>query len=401
MTATRVAIGIATVLAWAVAAALLWRTALPDEVARPALSATALFPAPLLERTEDYARGARLLWLAGVLVQLAVLAALVPLGPRLAARLRGPALARGVQLLVLVVVATWLARLPVAVAAHWWRRRYDLSEAGYLDRLLLDPWLELIGSVVVAAVALGAGMLLARRLGRRWWLAGAPALVAVGAAVVLLQPLLLAPNLDPVRDPRLAADVRALGSEVGVTVDRVRVRRASERTTRVNAEVYGFGATRTVVLWDTLLDGRYARPEIRFLAAHELAHVEARHVWKGLGWLVLLAVPAVWLLARVVRLDDPGQVPRAVLAVVAIQLALLPLVNAVSRRYEAEADWLAVRATDEPDAAEATFRRLVRTNLSQPDPPSWARVLLGSHPSVLERIETARAARSSAPRAGS
>ena len=362
------------------------------------MSATALFPAPLLDRTEDYARGARLLWVAGIVVQLAVLAALVPLGPRLASRLRGPALARGVQLLLVVVAVAWLARLPVAVAAHWWRRRYDLSEAGYVDRLLLDPWLELLGSVLVAAAALVAGMVLARRLGRRWWLAGAPALVAVGAAVVLLQPLLLAPNLDPLRDPRLAADVRALGSEVGVTVDRVRVRRASERTTRVNAEVYGVGATRTVVLWDTLLDGRYPRPEIRFLAAHELAHVEARHVWKGLGWLALLAVPAVWLLARVVRLDDPGQVPRAVLAVVAIQLALLPLVNALSRRYEAEADWLAVRATHEPAAAEATFRRFVRTNLAQPDPPAWARLVLGSHPSVLERIETAR---SPALRAGS
>ncbi|HSC90393.1 MAG TPA: M48 family metalloprotease [Gaiellaceae bacterium] len=398
MTATRVGIGIATLLAWLAGAALLWRTAVPGDLVRPSLSASALFPAPLLERTADYARGARVLWLAGALVQLLTLVALVPLGPRLVPRLRGPAVARGVQLLLVVLAATWLARLPVAVAAQWWRRRYGLSDAGYVRSLVLGPWLELVGSALVACAALAVGMLLARRLGRRWWLAGAPALVAVGAGVVVLQPLLLAPKLEPLRDGRLAAEIRALGDELGVAVDRVEVRRASERTTRANAEVYGLGATRTVVLWDTLLDGRYPFAEIRFLAAHELAHVEARHVWKGLGWLVLLAVPCVWLLSRVVRLEDPAEVPRAVLAVVLIQLAIVPLTNAVSRRYEAEADWIALRATHDPGAAEATFRRFVRTNLTQPDPPAWARVVLGTHPTTLERIETAR---SPALRAGS
>ena len=324
---------------------------------------------------------------------------LVPFGPRLARRLRGPDLARGLQLLLLVLAAVWLARLPVAVAAHWWRRRYGLSEAGYVDRLVLNPWLELLGSALLACVALAAGMLLARRFGRRWWLVGAPALVVVGAAAVLLQPLVLAPKLDRLEDAALAAEIEALGSRVGVDVDRVEVRRASERTTRANAEVYGLGATRTVVLWDTLLDGRFRDDEIRFLAAHELAHVEAHHVWKGLAWLVLLAPPLVWILSRAVRLEDPGQVPRAVLVVVLLQLALLPLTNAISRRYEAEADRIALRATGEPAAAEATFRRFVRTNLTDPSPPAWARLILATHPTTEDRIRVARS--SAAPPEGS
>ena len=166
----------------------------------------------------------------------------------------------------------------------------------------------------------------------------------------------------------------------------------------MNAEVYGLGATRTVVLWDTLLDGRYTEDEIRFLAAHELAHVRAHHVWKGLGWLALLAPPLVWILSRAVRLEDPGQVPKAVLVVVLLQLAVVPLTNAVSRRYEAEADHLGLEATGEPAAAEATFRRFVRTNLNDPSPPAWARLLLATHPTTEDRI---RAARSLAPPAGS
>ena len=293
-------------------------------------------------------------------------------------------------MLAVVALVTWVAGLPVAVASQWWRRRYGLSESGYLETLLLSPWLELLGGFLLGCVALAAGMLLARRLGRRWWLAGAPALVLVGAAWTLLQPVVLAPNLERLDDPRLAAEIRRLGEQEGVTVDRVEVRRASERTTRANAEVYGLGATRTVVLWDTLLDGRYTDAEIRFLVAHELGHVRARHVWKGLAWLALLAPPLVWLLSRVVRLDDPAQVPRAVLAVFVLGLLVLPLENAISRRYEREADWLGLRATHEPRAAEATFRRFVRTNLTQPDPPRLVQALLGTHPTPLERIELAR-----------
>lgn len=369
---------------------LLWRTSVPGDLDLPSLETAALFPAPLLERTAAYARGARLLYLATLIVDLAVLLALVRVGPALAGRLRGPTVVRGLGVFVVVAVTTWLAGLPLAAASQWWRRRYGLSNAGTLDAIVLNRWAELAGSLVLGAAALAVAMLLALGLGRRWWLAGAPALVLVGAAWILLQPVVLAPKLDQLDDPRLAAEIRRLGAREGVTVDRVEVRRASERTTRANAEVYGIGATRTVVLWDTLLDGRYTDGEIRFLAAHELAHVKAHHVWKGLAWLALLALPLVWLLARLVRVQEPAQVPRAVLVVFCLGLLVLPLENAVSRRYEREADWIGMRATGEPGAAEATFRRFVRTNLTQPDPPRWIHVLLGTHPTPLERVELAR-----------
>jgi STE24 endopeptidase len=173
------------------------------------------------------------------------------------------------------------------------------------------------------------------------------------------------------------------------------VKDAAERTTRINAEVAGFGPTRRVILWDTLLDGRVPAGEIRVLAAHELAHVVRRHVWKGVAWFALLAVPIVLLVAEVTRrrggLDEPGAVPLAVLVVVVIQLALLPLANAVSRRYEAEADWVALEATRDPRAAGALFRRFTETNLAEPSPPSWAYVLLSTHPSLAQRIAMAEA----------
>lgn len=382
-TATR--IGLATLAAalWAAAAWLLWRTQVPQGLALPG----AELEAP---EAEDYAGVARLLWVGRTLTELALLGWLAALGPRLAGALR-----YGVVVLLAVLAALWLARLPWGAAAHWWRRRHGLSAQGYAA-WILDPWLELLALAAVACAALVASTFLARRLGRRWWLAGGPLLAAVGAGVILLQPLVLEPRLEPLRDPALAAEIRQLGTRLGVRPRDVAVKDAAERTTRINAEVYGYGPTRRVILWDTLLDGSVTDGEIRFLAAHELAHVARRHVWKGVAWFALLAVPIAFVIAEAARrrggLGQPGAVPLAVLAAVALQLALMPFANAVSRRYEAEADWVALRATRDPDAARMLFRRFASTNLADPSPPAWAYVVLSTHPSLEQRIALARAA---------
>jgi STE24 endopeptidase len=70
---------------------------------------------------------------------------------------------------------------------------------------------------------------------------------------------------------------------------------------------------------------------------------------------------------------------------------LTPFGNAVSRRYEAEADWSALRATRDPAAAVGLFRKFTRYDLVQPSPPDWSYVLLDNHPTVVQRLAMARA----------
>jgi STE24 endopeptidase len=303
----------------------------------------------------------------------------------------------------------WLVDLPFGLVLHWWDRRYGLTRQSYLA-WLVDPWLELLAMVAVASLALVLAMFLARRLGRRWWLAGGPALAVLGAAAILLQPFVLVPRLDPLRDGRLAAEIRQLGTRLGVRPREVDVEDVSDRTTRINAEVAGYGPTRRVVLWSTLLERDVPRGEVRFIAAHELAHVARRHVWKGVAWFALLATPIVFVVAEATRrrggLGNPAAVPLAVLVLFVVELALLPFANAVSRRYEAEADWVALAATRDPASARGLFERFATANLASPSPPRWSYVLLGTHPSLDDRIAMAEAwarlsARRSASRAGS
>ena len=384
---------------WLVAAALLWRTAVP-ELSLVDVDPAAVFPAEYLERSERYARFHRVNWVLATLVQLAVLVVCVRLAPRF--RVRG--IAGGVLLGLGTLTAVWLAGLPFVLAAQWWRRRYDVSDADYAT-ILVDPWLERLGGLVGAGIAIALVMLLARRLGDRWWLVGGPAFAAVAAGFLLAQPYLLAPRVEPLRDRELAAEIRELARGQGVGEVDVEVKDASRRTRALNAEFYGIGPTKRIVIWDTTLE-RLTRPELRVLVAHEFGHVDANHVWKGIGWLFLFAIPGAYVIARVTRrrggLGDPQAVPLALLALTALQLALLPLTNAITRRYEREADWLSLQATDDPRAFESLTIKLAEAALADPDPPRWARIVLGTHPTPMERIELARSLpRGEAPRAGS
>jgi STE24 endopeptidase len=373
---------------WLAAAILLWRTSVPD-LRLPDVEASAVLAPAELERSERYGRGLRLLWLGAALAQLVVLGIAAWLAPR--SRVRG--ILWGVALGAATLVAAWLARLPFVVAAQWWRRRYGISRADY-GTILVDPWLERLGSLAIACAAIAIVMVLARRLGDRWWIAGGPAFAAVGAAFMLAQPFLLVPRLDPLRDRALTAEIRRLAREQGVGDVDVEVRDASRRTRAINAELYGVGPTKRVILWDTALDGRLTRSEILSLAAHEFGHVEAKHVWKSIGWLLLLAVPGAYVVARGTRgrggLGEPAAVPLALLLVTVLQLATLPLTDAISRRYEAEADWLAMRATGNPRAFEGLTRKLAAAALADPDPPRWAQIVLGTHPTPVKRVAMAR-----------
>ncbi len=385
----------------AFAAALLWQTAVPD-LDLPRVDPHTYFEQGELERIERFRTVTRGLWAAWIALELVVLAALVWKARTLAAQVKRFARGRvrtGVGVGLIAVLAVWGARLPVAGVWHWWERRYGLSRQSY-PAWLGDQAISAGVRAALVSLAVAGAIALAVRLGPRWWVAGAPALVAVAILFVLAQPLVIQPlfnRFEPLADRSLAARIETTADRMGVDLERVDVADASRRTTAGNAYVAGIGPTRRVVLYDTILDGRFRDDEVVAISAHELAHVARRHLWKGLAWFALLAVPGLYLIARVTEprggLRDPALVPLALLFALALFLATLPLQNAVSRRYEAEADWLALEATGDAAAAVELDRRLVRSSLGDPDPPAWTKLFLATHPSALDRIAMAEAFR--------
>ena len=156
------------------------------------MNVESVFGARAAEAAADYRRVLRALWAGLAVAQLAALYLLVRAAPRLERRLRGPSLLRGIQLGLVSVALLWAVWLPFAAVGLWWRRKHDIARLGYGD-LLFEPWPRYLGEALVTAGAVGVAMLLARRLGRRWWLVGGPAFVALVGAVLVLTPLVLSP----------------------------------------------------------------------------------------------------------------------------------------------------------------------------------------------------------------
>jgi STE24 endopeptidase len=103
-----------------------------------------------------------------------------------------------------------------------------------------------------------------------------------------------------------------------------------------------------------------------------------------------VVVPLLWLVTVITRrrggIANPGALPFALLALTVLNLLAAPFVNAVSRRYEAEADWSALKATRDPTSARKLFVNFQRTSLQQPNPPTWDYLWLETHPTIAQRI---------------
>lgn len=378
---------------WAWAAHALWdATSLPS-LHLPHLEASRFFGASFLRRSATFHR---FLTVDGLLAQAFLVLVLVLYarrGQRLVRESAAGRVGTGLLLAMLGFAFVWLAELPFGLAALWWERRYHVSHQGY-PQWLLQSFLGLGPEFVFLCAAFAIAIGLAGRMRRWWWLVAAPIFAGLGLLFVFVSPYLIG-DTAPVHDPILAAEARALERVEGAGQARLEVENVHRYTAAPNAESTGLGPTRTVILWDTLLHDGFSRPEIRLVLAHEIGHLAHEDPLKRVGWTALLLIPTWGLIALFTRrrggLAQPEAVPIALLVLVLAQLLATPLLNVVTRRQEAAADWAALMATREPSADRAAMRRLTVRSLGEPDPPSWEQALLGDHPTAMQRIAMAYA----------
>ena len=389
----RLAVGLALVAGWLGLAWLLWGSVVPDGLTLPHVDVDEVFGSELVARAERFERFLLILWVLGLVVSLATLALYARYGVRFAEESAAGPLGTGMLLGMLGLAIVWLTQLPFTVVALWWSRRHGVSRMGYFDAVFGD-WLALGATFVSICVALLVVMGLARRVGSWWWIPGAAVFTAIAALGVLVSPYLYT-GLERPDDPGLVARYERLERVEGLHGIPLRVERVSEDTSQANAFAFGLGPSRRVVLWDTLLDGRFSDPEVDVVLAHELGHHSSDHIAKAIGWFGLFALPGVLLLMLATRrlggMGNPRAVPLALLVAAAWTLVTTPAQNVVSRRADAEADWKALRATRDPEAARGLFREFAVTSLGDPSPPTWAYVLLDTHPTLAQRVAMADA----------
>jgi len=322
-----------------------------------------------------------------------------------AAVLTGGGAASPLTIAVYVLFLAFLHEI-IALPASFYRSfvlesRYGLSHERMPAWLLDHAKASMLGAGLGVA---GAEIvyLTIRLWPKGWWLVSA--LLFTGAVLLLtrLTPTVLLPifyRFTPLERESLRLRLLALSKRAGVPVLGVYEWGMGAKTRRANAALVGSGATRRILVSDTLLAG-YSDDEIEVILAHELAHHVHHDIPKAVAveFVLLLAGFGIAALGldrswRTLGLAGPADVagmPLLLLAAGSAVLAFTPVVNALSRFNERRADRFALHLTGQPEAFMSAMRRLGTQNLAEQRPSRLARWLFHTHPPIEERIETAK-----------
>ncbi|MEJ7707929.1 MAG: M48 family metallopeptidase [Nocardioidaceae bacterium] len=402
-------------LAVAVSAALVVTTAVlvpwgaPGGLVSKAADINDYFSPAQIARSESFHDAIK--WPAWLLLAVQLLVAALLVFTRLGRRLTALA-QRGtsrwwlqvVTLVTLVSVATSLVTVPLGAWAHVVAVDYGLSSQSWPGWLL-----DRLKSVGLSVTFMSLGLLvlvwLARRFTHTWFFPAAAAAAAAGIVMSFAYPVVVEPvfnTFTPLADGPLRSSLMELAERDGVKVSDVLVSDASRRTTALNAYVSGFGSSKRIVVYDTLVDSASQR-ETELIVAHELGHAKADDVVVGtavgalgaaLGVLVLFLVLQPDRLRRpggATSVGDPAIVPVVLALSVFASILSAPAINAVSRQLEARADLHALNLTSDPRTFIDVQRRLAITNLTHLQPNQVLAFWFSSHPGSLERLGMAEA----------
>jgi STE24 endopeptidase len=368
---------------------------------------------PVPEPTEkalSYYRTGTILWVVDNLWSLLVPAALLFTG--FSARMRTWATRLGRRWLFVVALyfvafslVMVLVNLPLAYYEGYVREHaYGLSNQT-LGKWVRDTLTQVLVGTIAGVLFLWVPYLLLRKSPRRWWLYTSLALIPFLLLMILVKPIWIDPlfnKFGAMKDRSIEAQILALADQAGIEGGRVYEVAKSEDTKALNAYVTGFGATKRIVLWDTII-ARLDRQELLFVMGHEMGHYVLGHVWQLIGFFSLLTMATLfaihatagWLIARYrgrfgfSDLGDIASLPLVLLLFGVYGLVVTRAATGLSRHLEHEADRFGLEITRNNHAAATAFVKLQTDNLAVPRPNRLMVLFRADHPPVGDRIDFA------------
>ena len=292
--------------------------------------------------------------------------------------------------------------LPVAFYSGFvLERRYGLSAERFSTWIVDQLKSFVLGLLLAAFGALVLYAIMAWSPGR-WWLAGGLVFALLIVGLTNLAPVLLLPlfyRVRPLERESLRTRLLALADRAGARVLGAYEWGLAAKTKKANAALVGLGATRRILVSDTMLT-QYSEEEIEVVLAHELAHHVHGDIWKGIVFEAGLILCGFFLASRLLErlagtvglrsVADIAGLPLLLLAAGAVSLIMLPVAYAMSRVLERAADRFAIHLTRNPGAFISAMRRLGAQNLAEENPSRVVQWLFYSHPPMRDRIAADR-----------
>lgn len=339
----------------------------------------------------------------------------------IAARIRDTAVklgpnrwAQGFAFTLLFLLTYTLANLPVRIVGHW---------KSFSEGFSVQHWGSWLGdqgkSFAINGLLLSLFAMLLfwiiRRFPRRWWLWLWFPSMAIAMFMTYVAPYVFDPmfhKFEPLSktSPVLVEQIQKIATHANIDIppERMFLMKASAKTTLLNAYVTGFGSSKRLVVWDTLLS-KATPDEVTLVAGHEMGHYVLGHIVRGmlLGFLGMLAAFFVafqlfqLLLRRFgARWKISAQDDWAALTVMLFVMSVIlfvssPIQNWTSRGMEQDADIFGIEAVhgvvaDPQATGQAFFQLLGETDVDEPNPNPFFEFWADSHPSIPFRAAFAR-----------
>jgi len=256
----------------------------------------------------------------------------------------------------------------------------------------------MLGAILGLPLLFGV-LWLMERMGEYWWLYVWLVWVIFNLLILFIYPTFIAPlfnKFTPMQDEAMKARIEALLGKCGFTASGLFVMDGSKRSAHGNAYFTGFGKTKRIVFFDTLLE-RLSGSEIEAVLAHELGHFKRRHVIKRIAMTFAMSLGFLWVLGLLMQTTWFYQglgvsTPSTALALLlffmilpVFSFLLNPLMSAYSRKHEFEADAYASKQTAASDLVNALVK-LYQDNASTLTPDPLYSAFYDSHPPAMVRI---------------
>ncbi len=315
----------------------------------------------------------------------------------------GGGMARQLALLAAFAAIGGLLELPFTL---W--QTFRLEQRFGFNKMTWRLWLADAAKGVVVGVLVGlpiAALILwiMGTAGSMWWLWAWGTWMAFNLLLMLIYPAFIAPLFNkfaPLDDAGLKARVTALMQRCGFAAKGLFVMDGSRRSAHANAYFTGFGASKRVVFYDTLLR-QLSAGEVEAVLAHELGHFKHRHIVKRMAMLFAASFAGFallgWLSGRSwfyaglgvqPVLGAPNDAVALLLFMIAVPVFgffIAPLSARLSRRDEFEADAYAIAQTNGTDLSTALLK-LYQDNASTLTPDPVFVKFYYSHPPASERL---------------